>query len=156
MLIEKINETFEAPKDLIAGLIFIILGTVLFFASQNYDIGSARRMGPGYFPALLGLLLVGLGLAAFVKGLRAKTSDPLPHHQLTPLLMIFLSIVSFAFFIERAGLVVASTFCIAFACYRRLLTKPIELLIIFLGLTVFNVVVFIKLFELPLRIFWWN
>jgi len=156
MLIEKINTTIKAPKDLIAGLIFIVIGAVLFFASQKYDIGSARRMGPGYFPALLGLLLLGLGLAAVVKGLRAKTSDPLPHHQLAPLLMMFLSIVSFSFFIERAGLVIASAFCIVFACYRRLLTKPIEVFFIFLGLTVFNGVVFIRIFEMPIHVFWWN
>jgi hypothetical protein len=154
MLIQKINATFKAPKDLVAGLIFIVIGTAVFFASQRYDVGSARHMGPGYFPALLGLLLMGLGIAAFVKGSRAKTPDPLPNHRFVPLLMMFVSVVGFSLLIERAGLVVASAFCIAFACYQRLFTKPIEVFLIFMGLTVFNIVVFIKIFEMPIHIFW--
>jgi len=156
MLIEKINATFKAPKDLIAGLIYVVVGALLFFASQKYDIGSARRMGPGYFPALLGMLLTGLGLAVLVKGLRATTPDPLPNHRFTPLLMMFLSVVSFSLFIERAGLLIASAFCVAFACYRRLLTKPFEVFLIYLGITIFNVAVFIKIFAMPIRLFWWD
>ena len=146
----------NAPKDLIAGSIYIVVGTVLFFASQNYQIGEARQMGPGYFPSLLGLLLLAFGIAAFVKGLRSKTPDPLPDHKILPLVMIVASVISFSLLIERAGLVIATFFCIGFACYQRWLTKPLEVFLIFAGITIFNVTVFVWIFGMPFKVFWWD
>jgi len=60
----------KGPKDFWAGLMFI--GSGLFFAIwavMNYQMGSAVRMGPAYFPAVLGGLLVVLGLAIFLGSL---------------------------------------------------------------------------------------
>jgi hypothetical protein len=58
------------PKDFWAGLMFI--GTGVFFAVfayANYQMGTAVRMGPAYFPFLLGGLLAFLGLLVFIEGL---------------------------------------------------------------------------------------
>jgi putative tricarboxylic transport membrane protein len=59
----------KSPKDFWAGLMFI--GTGLFFAIwayANYQMGTAVRMGPAYFPFLLGGLLVFLGVLVFIEG----------------------------------------------------------------------------------------
>jgi predicted MFS family arabinose efflux permease len=146
----------NAPKELIAGAIYIVVGTALFFGAQNYPIGTARQMGPGYFPALVGLVLLAFGIAAFVKGLLAKKQDPLPDNKVMPLVMLLASVISFALLIESAGLVIASFFCIGFACYQRWRTKPLEVFLTYLGVTIFNVVVFIEIFGLPFKIFWWD
>ena len=46
------------PKDLYAGLIFVAFGTAAIVIGNNYALGSAARMGPGYFPRMLGILLI--------------------------------------------------------------------------------------------------
>jgi hypothetical protein len=67
------------PKDFWAGLMFI--GTGVFFAIfayANYQMGTAVRMGPAYFPFLLGGLLAVLGLLVFIEGLAIEGSgEPL-------------------------------------------------------------------------------
>ena len=62
-MITRINR----PKDLLAGALYIAGGGTTFLWAQKYEIGTATRMGPGYFPALLGLALVVFGIAATVK-----------------------------------------------------------------------------------------
>ena len=54
-------------KDLLAGLIFIGLGLAFGYATLAYEIGSAFRMGPGYFPLVLSIILTLLGLLTTVQ-----------------------------------------------------------------------------------------
>jgi hypothetical protein len=69
----------KSPKDFWAGLMFI--GTGLFFAIwayAHYQMGTAVRMGPAYFPFLLGGLLVFLGVLVFIEGFAFEgTGEPL-------------------------------------------------------------------------------
>jgi hypothetical protein len=69
----------KSPKDFWAGLMFI--GTGLFFAIfayASYQMGTAVRMGPAYFPFLLGGLLAFLGLLVFLEGFAFEgTGEPL-------------------------------------------------------------------------------
>jgi hypothetical protein len=63
------------PKDFWAGLMFI--GTGLFFAigaSVSYQMGTAVRMGPAYFPTALGLLLTALGVIVLLQGLYTRVA----------------------------------------------------------------------------------
>jgi hypothetical protein len=62
-------------KDVASGLVFVVLGAAFAYASTGYDFGTLLRMGPGFFPIVLGLGLVGLGLAILVQGLRGS-GDP--------------------------------------------------------------------------------
>ena len=52
----------KSQKDLCSGLMFTILGGSFAIGATNYDIGEAARMGPGYFPLMLGVLLTILGV----------------------------------------------------------------------------------------------
>ena len=55
----------KSPKDFWAGLMFIGFGAfIMIWALVHYQMGSAVRMGPAYFPTVLGGLLVFLGLLA--------------------------------------------------------------------------------------------
>ena len=57
-------------RDVLAGGLFILFG--LYFAGEalNYEIGTAFRMGPGFMPVLLGSILIALGIAIAVQGIR--------------------------------------------------------------------------------------
>lgn len=54
-------------KDFYAGLMFIIFGGLTMWLSQSYNMGTAARMGPGYFPFWLGMVLAALGAIVFFK-----------------------------------------------------------------------------------------
>ena len=53
----------RSVKDLLAGLVFIVFGLAFAIAASRYQLGTAFRMGPGYFPVVLGGCLVLLGRA---------------------------------------------------------------------------------------------
>ncbi|MGB6218200.1 MAG: tripartite tricarboxylate transporter TctB family protein [Castellaniella sp.] len=60
--------------DFWAGILFMGVGLAFGLGAQRYPIGQASRMGAGYFPALLGLCLVLLGLALAVQACRPSAS----------------------------------------------------------------------------------
>ena len=145
-----------APKDIFAGLIFIAFGAGAFLHAHDYAVGTAVAMGPGYFPAAIGMVLAAIGVAAILRGLSRTTPDPITPHRIEPLILIFAGILAFSLLIERAGLLVASAALIALACFRRLRTKPLEVLIIYVVLTGFSAVVFVLLLGVQLPLFWWR
>lgn len=63
-------------KDLWAGLMFLGFGLGFMIASKNYNMGTAVRMGPAYFPTLLGGILAVLGLIVLVRAFVSKISVP--------------------------------------------------------------------------------
>src|SRR6185503_7085177 len=56
----------------LCGAIFIAAGLIFVYQSLTLDIGTALRMGPGYFPLLLAIVLVVLGIVVLVQATRVK------------------------------------------------------------------------------------
>jgi hypothetical protein len=63
-------------KDFWAGLMFFGAGLSFMLVAQNYPMGSAVRMGPAYFPTMLGGLLAVLGAIIFFRAFFSKTENP--------------------------------------------------------------------------------
>lgn len=140
-------------SDIGAGAIFIAIG--LFFGLMTLsglEVGTARRMGPGYFPIMLAGILVVLGLAVVVKGIGHADSPrgPLPWRGLAVLLPVP---VIFGVLIRPLGMVpvlLITIFLTSFASRRMSILAAIALAV---GLTVFCVAVFNFGLGLPLRLF---
>lgn len=62
----------KSQKDFFAGLMFLIVGAGFAYLSLKYNAGTGARMGPGYFPRLLGILLAIFGAIIIVNSLRSK------------------------------------------------------------------------------------
>ena len=62
--------TLANNKDVWAGLMLIVIGAAAIFVARSYPFGTALRMGPGYFPVMLGALLILFGVAILAVGLR--------------------------------------------------------------------------------------
>jgi len=62
-------------KDFFSGLLFMAFGVAFALGATDYKIGESARMGPGYFPLMLGILLAGLGAAIAFKALTIETPD---------------------------------------------------------------------------------
>src|SRR3546814_8507158 len=58
-------------KNFVAGALYVSFGALVAIGSASYDLGTAQRMGPGYFPLALGLLLMGVGLLVAASALGA-------------------------------------------------------------------------------------
>ena len=65
----------KSQKDFFSGLMFTVVGAAFAYGATNYSIGSGGRMGPGYFPLLLGVILAILGGAIMFKALVVETQD---------------------------------------------------------------------------------
>lgn len=94
-------------KDFWSGVLFIAFGLFFAIGAQDYTFGTAQRMGPGYFPTVLGGLLAALGLGIAVKGLFSSIRDDIEKFHWRPLLLVLGSVLAFAFTLQPLGLVLA-------------------------------------------------
>jgi hypothetical protein len=102
--------------DAIGGALLIAAGIWFALYSLNYNLGTARRMGPAYFPFGIGCLIVLLGIICLLPALRR--AGPLPVIEWRPFFFICLGVLAFSVFMGRFGLVpatVALTLVSAFA-----------------------------------------
>jgi hypothetical protein len=99
----KINR----PKDFYAGLLFVAFGVAAIILGRTYPLGTAARMGPGYFPRLLGILLVVLGAALSLSALRGH-GPPLPGWKWRPVSIVLLSVAAFGLLLTHAGMVLST------------------------------------------------
>jgi hypothetical protein len=65
----------KSQKDFFSGLMFMGVGVAFAWGSLSYSVGTGARMGPGYFPLMLGILLAILGGAIAFKALVIETED---------------------------------------------------------------------------------
>ena len=93
-------------ENIIGGLLMAGIGLATVWLAQDYRAGTLVRMGPGYFPVMLGWLLSGIGVMIFLSGLRR--SGKMPSVNLRSFVLILVSVVIFAATVERLGLVIAS------------------------------------------------
>ncbi len=65
----------KSQKDFFSGLMFLIVGMAFAIGAYNYNMGDGARMGPGYFPRMLGVLLAAIGCLITFKALTVATAD---------------------------------------------------------------------------------
>ena len=139
----------RSPKDFWAGLMFIGFG--LFFAvwaTVNYQMGSALRMGPAYFPAVLGGLLVVLGAIVFAQSLMFDGAKVARFH-FRPLLLVLVAAILFGYAMKPLGLVLAIAVLVFVSAMGGHEFKWKEVILLYIFLAVFSVMVFVKGLSLP-------
>ncbi len=138
-------------QDLLAGLLFVLLGMLAIVVSARYPMGTAQRMGPGYVPTLLGWGLVILGLAIAGRALRSK-GGALPSWSARPVLLVGGAIVAFALLLERAGLVLSTLALVAIGSLAAHRARPGEAAVLYLSLVLLGAGLFVYALGLPIRL----
>jgi hypothetical protein len=69
----------KSQKDFFSGLVFTVVGASFAYGATSYTIGTGARMGPGYFPLMLGIILALIGAIVLFKALvvETPTGDPI-------------------------------------------------------------------------------
>jgi Tripartite tricarboxylate transporter TctB family len=137
-------ERRRSIKDILSGLIFIGFGLAFGIAAAGYDIGAALRMGPGYFPLVLAVVIGALGVAILVKGLVAAEDEggigPIPWRGL---ILLSIAVIFFGVTIRGLGLapcLFVTVFLTAMASRRNTIVSAA---LIAAGLTLFCSLIFI-------------
>ena len=103
-------------KEVVSGLIFLVFGLSWVWMARIYPGGSATRMGPGYFPKLIGGLLAVLGAINIVRGLRSTTPGVIRRLAFRPLAMLFAGVMAFGLLIDQYGLLIAIAALVICCC----------------------------------------
>lgn len=136
----------------VSGAFFMAVGAFAFVKATDYRLGSATQMGPGYFPACLGILLMVLGLLCVVRGLTGHGA-PVGAWRAGPPALVIASVAFFALTVDRLGLMPAVAGVVAISCLPRLRQRPVEALVIAGGLCLLTAFVFVELLGLPFKLF---
>jgi len=105
-------------KDFWSGVMFLAVGLAFVGLAQRYELGTAQRMGPGYFPTVLGGLLAILGLIIAIKGLaREERGAEIERFHFGPLAVVLGAVALFALLLRPAGLVAALLVLIGVSAY---------------------------------------
>jgi hypothetical protein len=143
----------KALPDTIAGSIFIAFGLFFALTSTTYELGTPFQMGPGFFPLLLGGILVLLGILVVGSGFVAEREEQVGTIPWRALVLIAIAFVFFGATVRGLGLVPSlfiTTLLAAFASERMSLFSALAIAV---GLNVLSVVVFVVALQLRLSLF---
>jgi len=143
------NLEFLERKDFWSGVMLIAIGGGTLFIARNYQFGSSLRMGPGYFPIILGAALVMFGVYFVIQGLRTGAEKLQGSWSLRALIIVPLSLILFGLLIDRAGFIPAMLALIICSAAASTQFKLIEVALFSVFLTAMCVVVFVWALGLP-------
>jgi len=135
-------------KDFWAGTMLIVIGAAALFIARDYRFGSALRMGPGFFPTILSVILIAFGVCIMAVGLRSGEKIQ-GHLSLRAFLLLPLSLVLFGVLMDLAGFIPALAVLVFVSAASGREFKSIEVLMLTTVLTVASVALFIWGLGLP-------
>jgi len=138
------------PRDFWAGAIYLALAVVVIWIGRNYHQGTAERMGPGYFPTVLGSILALIGVAAIVRSF-LRPGEPIGAFAWRPLGLVLGATVLFGLLLPRVGVVASLAVPIVVgALASRYSRLDVKSAVAAAGLIAFCVIVFVKGLGVPM------
>ena len=140
-----------ANQDVLAGVLFLLIGLAAVAGARDYEMGTAMRMGPAYFPTVLGWILYGFGAFILLRGI-ARGGAAAVQWGWRPLAFVTLALLAFGFVISRFGLIPAlvAMFLVVAAAGREY--RVLEVLLLTAVMSAFAVGVFVYALNLPFQL----
>jgi hypothetical protein len=137
---------------LAAGL-FATAGGVVLVAVNGLELGTMRRMGPGYLPTAVAVLILGLAAALAARAALAgrAAAEPVVWHP-APIAAILAALGAFALLIDPIGLVGATMALILAARFAERPLRPWETLALMAAGAAFSALIFVELLQLPIAL----
>jgi len=122
---------------------FIAVGLFFLIGARNYELGSAARMGPAYFPTMVGGLLAMIGVVVFFQSLVVK-GGKVAAFPIRLILFMTVALLLFGYLLKPLGLVAALTLLVVVSAFAGHEFKLKEVLVLASALIVLSVLVFVK------------
>lgn len=145
----------KSQSTFYAGLLFIAIGLLFLFTSVSYPIGVASKMGPGYFPVLLSVVLICLGVVNIVKSIIHLNVDTVTGLSVKPLFFVLFANIVFGILLPKVGFVLSTITLVAIASQSSKATIK-EVLILSMILATTSSVIFIGMLSMPFKLFPWS
>jgi hypothetical protein len=141
----------RSTKDFWTGLIYLFFGFSAILIARDYGMGTGGKMGPAYFPTVLGGLLVFIGAISVVRSFIAHGA-PIGRFAFKGLVLVSVSVLLFGILVRGTGLAVSLPLLVIISAYASTRFRWGPTLLIAAGLTIFCSLVFIKGLGIPLPI----
>jgi hypothetical protein len=141
----------RSAKDFWTGLIYILFGLTAVLIARGYGMGTALKMGPGYFPTVLGVLLTFIGLIALARSF-VHPAPPPGRFAVKGLIMVAGATLIFGFLVRRAGLAIALPALVLLSAAASAHFRWPPSIALAAGLTLFCVLVFLKGLGVPMPV----
>jgi len=142
----------RGPKDFWSGVIFVVFGLAAVIIGRDYSMGTAGRMGPAYFPTILGGLLTLIGLIGVVRSM-IRTGSPIGRFAIREILLVLFSVVVFGLLVRGAGLALSVVLVVVISGFASAKFKLGPYVLLGVGMSVFCVLLFVKALGLPMPMF---
>ncbi|MBD0417082.1 tripartite tricarboxylate transporter TctB family protein [Oryzicola mucosus] len=138
-------------RNTVFGLVFVGFSALMAFETlRKLSIGTPANMGPGFFPLLLSISLCAISILAVVFGQSSAQKEPLKVAPFRAVAMVLGAPIVFALSIDPLGLIIAVFLSVLFATQASIRSKIGESILLSAGFSVFCVLIFIYLLNLPL------
>lgn len=139
------------PRDFWAGVMFLAIGGMFAGIAFTYKLGTAARMGPGFFPFFLGLILAGFGIAILLTALRPKNAGPtVDKFHWGPIFWVLMPIVVFGVMLKILGMVAMGLVVVIVSSIGSEDFKLKPTVYLAIGLVIFCSLVFVGGLKLPI------
>jgi hypothetical protein len=138
--------------NVVCGAIFMLFGAFFAYQSTQMDIGTAVKMGPGYFPLLVAAVLIILGAIIVFQAFRVA-HEPVGHIAWRGLAFILPTPIFFGLTVQGLGFIPAIFITALIASFASERMRPLRAVLIAAGVTAFSTLVFVKGLGLPFRMF---
>jgi len=135
-------------RDFFAGVFYILLGVVGMWIARDYPFGSALRMGPGYFPSVLGGMMIAFGVAVLLMGVKNNEKIK-PGFSWRALIILPIATVVFGYAMEHAGFIPALAVLVPISAAASPEFNWKEVILLTIGLIILSLAVFIWGLGLP-------
>lgn len=139
------------PKDFWTGVIYIVIGLGAVALAQEYRMGTAFKMGPGYFPVVLGALLAVIGVVSIIRSL-LRVGEPIGAFAIKGLILVVAGVALAGYLFRNAGMIVALPLLIMITAYASIKFSWRASIALAVGLTAFCILVFAYGLGLPLPV----
>lgn len=145
------SQIIRNGKDFWIGVVYVAFGSAAIIISRGYSMGTALKMGPAYFPTILGSLLILIGIISLIRSF-IKQGSPFGVFALRGIILIIVSIILFGFIVRWVGLVIALPILVIISSYASIRFRWKYSFALAAGLTIFCILVFLKGLGVPLPI----
>jgi hypothetical protein len=137
------------PKDFWTGIIYVLSGSSAFIIARDYQMGTALKMGPGYFPTILSVLLVLSGIISLIRSF-ARQGSPVDRFTVKGLAAVLAATILFGLLLRGGGLIVALPVLVVASALASSRFRWRQSLLLAAGLTLACTMIFLKGLGVPI------